>query len=329
MPRMKLLVLGGSVFLGRHVVEAALAAGHAVTVFNRGRRPLPFPGAVQALHGDRDGDLSALQGVPADAVIDCCGYRPSQVQASAAVLAHVPFHLFVSTVSVFARFEPGQAWDESLPRTDATEGYGGEKARAEDALQAALPGRLAIVRPGLIVGPWDPTGRFTWWPLRVARGGEVLAPGRPQRPVQFIDVRDLAAFCLRLAEGRVMGEFNAVGDVGSMQALLDTCREVAARQDAAPAAPATWAWRSDAALLREGAVPWTGLPLWIPEEDATMGGLLLGRHAHARAAGLRLRAWEHTVRDTLRWARGQAAPLPDTIGLAPEAERRLIETTAA
>jgi 2'-hydroxyisoflavone reductase len=313
---MNLLVLGGSVFVGRHVVEAALAAGHAVTVFNRGQRPLPFEGAVRALHGDRNGDLSALQGVQADAVIDCCGYTPSQVQATAAALAQVPFHVFVSTISVFDRFPPGQAWDESLPRSEATEGYGGLKARAEDLLADALPGRLAIVRPGLVAGPWDPTGRFTWWPLRVERGGEVLAPGRPQRPVQFIDARDLGAFCVRLAQHRQAGTFNAVGASRPMEAFLDTCREVAGSD-------ARWCWRDDTALQRAGVVPWTGLPLWIPEQDEQAGGLMLGRNAHACAAGLQLRPWRQTVHDTLHWARGQATPVPDGIGLTAEAEQAL------
>jgi 2'-hydroxyisoflavone reductase len=321
---MKFLVLGGSVFVGRHVVEAALAAGHEVTVFNRGSRPLPFGDAVQALHGDRnrDADLAALRGVPADAVIDCCGYTPAQVQASTAALARVPFHVFVSTISVFERFAPGVEWDESLPRSAATEGYGGLKARAEDALIAALPGRAAVVRPGLVAGPWDPTGRFTWWPLRVARGGELLAPGRPQRPVQFIDARDLGAFCVRLAESRCAGTFNALGDMQPMQALLDTCREAAGSVDA------RWAWRSDDTLLGAGVVPWSGLPLWIPEHDPTHGGMLLGRNQRARAAGLRPRPWLDTVRDTLHWAQAQPAPVPDTIGLTPEAERALLEASA-
>lgn len=319
---MKLLVLGGSVFVGRHVVDAALAAGHAVTVFNRGQRPLPFGDAVQALHGDRNGDVSALQGVQADAVIDCCGYTPAQVGATAAALAHVPFHVFVSTITVFDRFPPGLAWDESLPRSEAAEGYGGLKARAEDLLNEALPGRLAIVRPGLVAGPWDPTGRFTWWPLRVARGGEVLAPGRPQRPLQFIDARDLGAFCVRLAERQLAGAFNAVGESGPMEAFLQTCREAAGSD-------ARWCWRDDEALLRAGAVPWTGLPLWIPEQDEANGGMLLGRNEHARGAGLALRPWLQTVRDTLQWARGQAASVPENIGLTPGAEQALVLATAA
>lgn len=321
---MKLIVLGGSVFVGRHVVEAALAAGHAVTVFNRGQRPLPFGGAVQALHGDRnlDSDLAVLRDVQADAVIDCCGYTPAQVQASTAALAQVPFHVFVSTISVYERFPPGVEWDESLPRSQAAEGYGGLKARAEDLLGATLPGRLAVVRPGLVAGPWDPTGRFTWWPLRVARGGEVLAPGRPQRPVQFIDARDLGAFCVQLAESRYAGTFNVLGDTQPMQALLDTCRE------AAGAADARWTWRSDDALMGAGVVPWTALPLWIPEHDPTHGGMLLGRNERARTAGLRLRPWLDTARDTLHWAQAQAAPVPDTIGLAAEAERALLDASA-
>jgi 2'-hydroxyisoflavone reductase len=316
---MNLLVLGGSVFVGRHVVEAALAAGHAVTVFNRGQRPLPWPDRVTALRGDRDGDVSALRGVNADAVIDCCGYTPAQVDASARALQHVPFHVFVSTISVHAAFPPGQAWNEDLPLTAEAQGYGGAKARAEEALSRALPGRVAIVRPGLVVGPWDPTGRFTWWPQRVARGGDVVAPGRPQRPVQFIDVRDLGAFCVRLAEQRHGGVFTGVGAAGTMQHLLETCRDVAGSD-------ARFHWCADDVLLQHGVAPWTGVPLWIPEQDPTHGGLLLGRDTRAVGAGLKTRDWLDTVADTLSWARAEAVVSPPGIGLDGEQERTLLQS---
>jgi len=178
---MKLLVLGGTVFLGRHVVAQALAACHEVTLLHRGRRGVGLFPAARTLIGDRDGDLSALDGLDFDAVIDCSGYTAEQLKRSTMALAAVPQYLFVSSISVGAAFPPGHPYDEDLPRLDGDEGYGQGKARAEDALLAARPGRAAIVRPGLIVGPHDPTGRFTHWPLRVAQGGEVLASGRPER----------------------------------------------------------------------------------------------------------------------------------------------------
>lgn len=321
---LNLLVLGGTVFLGRHVVEAALAAGHRVTVFNRGRHAIDWPGPVEALVGDRDHDhdhgssTSPLAGRRFDAVIDCSGYRPSQIASVAQALGpDLPHWVFVSTISVVASFPPGQAYDESAPVTTDTTGYGGEKARAEEALQARCAGRAAIVRPGLIVGRHDPTGRFGYWPWRVAQGGRVLAPGRPERPVQVIDVRDLAAWCVQLAESRTAGTFNAVGPLTPMHTLLDTCRDVSG-------ASAQFVWRSDAELLAAGVAPWTGLPLWLPEVDADFGGMLLARHERAVAAGLRCRRLADTVSDTLAALREAPAQATFPNVLTRDAEAALL-----
>lgn len=325
MTGLTLLVLGGTVFLGRHVVEAALAAGHRITVFNRGRREVEWPGPVEALVGDRDGDTSALRGRRFDAVIDCSGYRPAQIHSVAEALGHdLPFWVFVSSISVVARFPPGQAHDETAAITADTIGYGGEKARAEEALLGLAPGRSAIVRPGLIVGRHDPTGRFGYWPWRVAQGGAVLAPGRPERPVQVIDVRDLARFCLHLAESSTAGTFNAIGPTLPMQALLDTCLS-------AGGSGAHFVWRTDAELLAAGVAPWTGLPLWIPESDADFGGMLLARNDRGVSAGLRCRPLPETVADTLaalRSAPEGSVAFPNAITREREAAL-LIEGTAA
>jgi 2'-hydroxyisoflavone reductase len=303
---MKLLVLGGTVFLGRHVVEAALAAGHAVSLLNRGRRPGLHPQA-ESLVGDRDGDMAALRGRAFDAVIDCSGQTPTHIaRAVEALGSDVPHYLFVSTISVGASFPPGVRYDEQVPVCSGHEGYGALKARAEEAVEAALPGRVAIVRPGLIVGPHDPTGRFTYWPQRVARGGEVLAPGRPERPVQVIDARDLAAWCLHLAEARTTGVFNAVGPELPMARLLDECREAAGSD-------ARFTWVADETLLALGVAPWTGLPLWLAESDAGFGGLLQADNRRALAAGLRLRPVRETARDTLAWARSCEGSPPSTV----------------
>lgn len=296
-----LLVLGGTVFLGRHVVQSAIDAGHRVTLLNRGRRRGGLFPEAEHLVGDRDGDLSALHGRRFDAVIDCSGYTAAQMQRSAEALGVArPPLVFVSSISVVAAFPPRQMHDESAPRLDGDDGYGAQKARAEDAVTAAWPGRAAIVRPGLIVGPHDPTGRFSYWPQRVARGGAVLAPGRPDRPVQWIDVRDLAAWCLHLAERAMVGTFNAIGPTQPMAALLAACRE-------ATGSDAHWQWVDDAALLDAGVAPWTGLPLWVPEDDAAFGGMLLARHERAVAAGLRCRPAIDTVRATWDWLQRDAS----------------------
>lgn len=315
---MKLLVLGGTVFLGRHVVEAAMVAGCEVSVFNRGNRPLAFTQSVESLRGDRDGDVSALRGRQFDAVVDCSGHTPAQLQRSADVLCdQVGHYVFISTISVYARFAPGQPYDETAPVTADAGGYGGAKARAEVVIQAALPGRVTCVRPGLIVGPCDPTGRFTYWPLRMARGGSVLAPGRPQRSVQFIDVRDLATWCVLLATQRTAGVMHGVGSAGTMADLLEACRSTLAPDP-------QLVWCKDADVLQAHIAPWTGLPLWIPEADPDHGGMLLASPKRAVAAGLTTRAWSETTRDTLTWARAAGAAAHSPAALTPEVEAAVL-----
>lgn len=215
---MKILVLGGTRFLGRHIVEAALAGGHDITLFNRGQNnPDLFP-EVEKLRGNRDGDLSALQGRQWDAVIDTCGFVPRIVQASAALLADsVRHYTFISSISVYADFSKpamnenapvGTMQDESIEEITA-ETYGPLKALCERTAEKAMPGRVLHIRPGYIVGPFDPTDRFTYWPRRVATGGEMLAPGRPDSQIQFVDVRDLANWIIRMVETNRTGVFNA------------------------------------------------------------------------------------------------------------------------
>ncbi len=222
---MKILVLGGTVFLGRHVVESALARGHSVTLFNRGRQnPNLFPN-VEKLRGDRDGDLSALGGRRFDAVIDTSTYTPGQACRMADILdRRIEHYTFISSVSAYAGFPARRSYDETAPLAEGSDGYVPLKARSEEALEAAFPGRVAHLRPGLIAGPHDPTERFTYWPRRIAQGGEVLAPGRPERPIQLIDARDLADWCVRLSEGRRTGYFNALGPQSllTMRQFLET-----------------------------------------------------------------------------------------------------------
>jgi 2'-hydroxyisoflavone reductase len=296
---MNILILGGTVFLGRHIVEAALERGHTLTLFNRGRRNVDLFPQIEKLRGDRDGDQSALIGRTFDCVIDCCGYKPEQMLRMADALgAHVPHYIFISSISAYGKRPPHERYDEKASLAIGNEGYGEEKARSEEAIAAAYPDRVAIIRPGLIVGPHDPTGRFVYWPLRYAKGGNVLAPGRADKPVQWIDVRDLAEWIVHVADNKTIGAFNAITqvDTHSMGSLLDACSRVAKVE-------LKTHWLDDATLERENVSPWIELPLWIPEEDPESGGLMLARADRAVAAGLKFRCVETTVHDTLNWAR--------------------------
>jgi 2'-hydroxyisoflavone reductase len=322
---MKLLILGGTVFLGRHIVDAALARGHDVTLFNRGQHnPDLFP-HVGKLVGDRDSNTNALRGHTFDAVIDTSGYRPQQIRSVMDVLdPSLPHYLFISTISVYRRFAPATSYNEHAPLAEGNDGYGALKVQCERLLEAAMPGRVAHVRPGLIVGPHDPTDRFTYWPRRVAQGGDVLAPGRPQRPVQVIDARDLASWCVQLAETRTTGVFNAAGPdtLLTMQMLLDACRVVTGSD-------ARFTWIDDDRLLAAGVAPWTELPLWIPEPDIDAGGMLLADNRRAIAAGLRFRAIEDTIHATHAWDSSEHASVtPSAIRVTPltsARERQLLD----
>ena len=302
---MNLLILGGTKFLGRHVVDAALAANHRVTIFNRGTRTGLFA-EVEELRGDRsqgtDG-LSALRGRQWDVVIDTCGYVPRLVRASAEALRDsVGRYAFVSSISVYADFSEGP--DETSPvaaltdpgSEDVPRDYGALKAACERVVIETFGERALNIRPGLIVGPFDPTGRFTYWPVRIARGGEVVAPADPAADVQFIDARDLARWMVALVARNVGGVFNATGPAQRLRfgAFLDT----AAR---ALDARCRFTWVSAGFLRDQGVQPWTELPLWA--EDAP--GLARASIARALDAGLAFTALEKTVTDTYAWAQAQ------------------------
>ena len=323
---MRLLVLGGTKFLGRAVVDAALAGGHDVTLFNRGTtNPELFP-EVEKLHGDRDGGLDALRGREWDAVVDPSGYVPRVVEQSVELLRDAVGHyVFVSSISVYGDFSSGPTEESPLARLDPEHprdelrsdfaNYGALKALCEQVVFDGFSGRSTAVRAGLIVGPHDPTGRFTYWPHRVARGGDVLAPAPPERQVQFVDVRDLGGWIVRVCEERHAGPFNATNPGLSWDELLGTCRAVAGSD-------ASLVWVPDAFLLERGVGEWMELPLWIasPEE----AGLHDTDVSRAQAAGLTFQPLDATVRATL-----DAAETTDAAGLAPEREAELLRAWGA
>jgi 2'-hydroxyisoflavone reductase len=323
---MDLLILGGTVFLGRHLVEAARSGGHVVTLFNRGQHnPELFP-AVEKLRGDRDGALDALSGRKWDAVIDTCGYVPRIVGQSAEALAEaVASYVFISTISVYASLSrPGIKEDSPLAALEeATEqvtgdSYGPLKAACEQVVQSAFPGRSLIIRPGLIVGPHDPTDRFTYWPVRLKRGGDVVAPEPRHAPVQIIDVRDLAEWIVRMVEMDASGVFNAAGPSSplTMGELLEQCRE-------AIDSHARLCWLPADELLTAGIEPWWELPLWVPGDDVT--GMLATDNGRALASGLTFRPLADTARDTLAWALGRPSDHPWRAGLTSERERAVLD----
>jgi 2'-hydroxyisoflavone reductase len=322
----RILILGGTGFLGPALVHAALARGDAVTLFNRGKtNPGLFPD-VEQVHGDRDGGLDALRDRRWDVVVDTSGYVPRLVGASAALLApSVERYVFVSSISAYDEAIPPGS-DEDAPTApladpaseDVRANYGALKAASERAARAAMPGRVLVVRPGLIVGPGDPTDRFTYWPVRLRRGGEVLAPGDGTDPVQVIDVRDLASWMIAMAAARATGNFNAVGP-----ARRTGMREVLAEVAAGTGSSATLTWVPWPFLERHKVEPWSDLPAVIPATGEG-GGMSQVSVARAVAAGLRFRRVAETSRDTLAWWEGlpeeRRAKLRAGLSAAREAE---------
>ncbi len=366
----RILILGGTGFLGPKTIDAALARGHHVTIFNRGKREklLPLTAKVEHLYGNRDPELPAddergpdgkllhpessprgleqLAGKRWDVVIDNSGYYPRMVGASARLLApNVGQYIFISSISAYAT-NPATGGDETTavatipdPTVETMgasfENYGALKALCEQAVEAALPGRATIVRPGFIVGPGDPTDRFTYWPMRIARGGEVLVPGGAEDPLQIIDVRDLAEWLVTLAEHGTTGTFNATGPERPARwgQVVETC--VAAAKSAATL---TWVPASWLSSNGGGDV----FPIWAPSEGET-AGFHRWSNERAKAAGLTFRPASETIEALLAWypqeverrvrvtkeleaaakAKGAAPPAgdPSALRAGPSAER--------
>ncbi|MGZ8783635.1 MAG: SDR family oxidoreductase [Gaiellaceae bacterium] len=319
---MKLLILGGTKFLGRHAVDAALAAGHDVTIFTRGRTNPELYRDVERLRGDRDGDLAALAGRSWDGVVDTSGYVPRILRRSAELLRDaVDRYVFVSSISVYDDFS--KPIDESTPvaqledpaTEEIEENYGALKAACEAVIEEIYGDRGASVRAGLIVGPYDPTDRFTYWPRRLAAGGVVLGPGDPSAPVQFVDARDLAAWLVKLALEGPGGVFNATGPAEPL-----TFAELLERARTAIDSDADVVWVDEQTLLDAEVQPWLELPLWLPGDE--YAGMARADAQRAREAGLTFRPLEETVVDTLAWDRTVEGDRPT---LSREKERTVLD----
>lgn len=336
--KQKILVLGGTAFLGPAVVEPALAQGHEVTLFNRGRtNPGLFP-TVEKLQGQRrrpnpknpkaqPQDLKALEGRKWDAVVDTSAYFTGEVEDVCKVLAeNVQQYVYVSSLSVYKSLEqsadPVDEQSELLSCEDKYtlelganyENYGGLKRHCEDAAAAAFPGKATLVRPGYIVGPTDPTDRFTYWPMRFARGGECLAPGPMDNDLQFVDVRDLGAWIVHLIEQRITGPFNAVGFDGPM-----TTAEFLHTGKGTLNHTCTFTWVDDAFLEANGVSPWGEMGCWTPKAKN-------GHSSNRRAieAGAKFRPIAETIRDTANWAKTREANYEWRAGMKAEREAELL-----
>lgn len=335
--QLRILILGGTGFMGPHQVRYALARGHKVTLFNRGREPDAWSGQVEELIGDRNtGDLKALEGREWDVCIDNPTTLPFWVRDAGNVLhGKIEQYVFISTISVYA--DGDKPADESAPlasyngkdamaetwdsfRANIGELYGPLKAISEQEAEKQFPGRTTIIRPGLIVGPGDQSDRFTYWPVRLARGGEVLAPGDGSDPVQFIDARDLAEWTVRVAESRTFGTFNATGPE-----LPIKMRDMLTGIAAAVHADARIAWVPTGFLEAQKVAPWSDMPVWVPGQGESAG---FARRSirKALAKGLTFRPLATTASDTLAWFKQQPAERQAKLkaGLPPEREVELL-----
>jgi 2'-hydroxyisoflavone reductase len=317
---MKLLVIGGTRFVGRHLVEVALQRGHSVTLFNRGKNADVFP-TVEQLHGDRDKDVSALERKSFDAVIDTCGYIPRHLQMMADVLQTIPLYVFISTISVYADPLPVHA-DENAPLAKleqageevTNESYGALKVLCENVINEAFPNRALVVRPGIIVGPHDHTDRFSYYPYRVSKGSEMLAPPA-NTPMQFIDARDLAAWTIAATERKLTSTFNIVTPADSMTVgqVLGTATSITKADT-----KITYVDESFIAAHEEAQV----LPLYVPEADQAWWRVSSQK---AINAGLTFRPLETTVRETLEWLHTRSENYEWKAGLTEQQEKELLQ----
>jgi 2'-hydroxyisoflavone reductase len=336
---LSILILGGTRFIGVEMTELALKRGHEVTFFNRGRTNTDLFPAVERIKGDRNGEIDGLRGRKWDAVIDTSGYFPRAVKLTAELLAPaVSQYVFVSSISVYPDFKAprdetsavGTLKDETTEKVD-NDTYGPLKALAEKAAEAAMPGRVTVIRPGLIVGPHDSTDRFTYWPARAARGGDLLAPGNATDGIQIIDARDLAAFVIDALEKKTTGTFNLVSPPGLFtMGDVVTASIRAANALAKPAPPPKAVWAPAPFLAAQKVEAWSDMPVWA---DATGDEAAFAKTSAERAmkAGLRITSMRKTCEDTLAWHLTRPAAEREKLkaGIAPEREKEVLALLAS
>ncbi|MDM5188954.1 NAD-dependent epimerase/dehydratase family protein [Bacillus sp. DX4.1] len=341
---MKLLILGGSRFLGRAIVEEGLKSGHELTVFNRGNQNDIFQNTnVEVLIGDRDGDLEVLKGRKWDAAIDTCGFVPRTVGKATSVLAHhISHYTYVSSISVYRDWIPKGITEEydtptlskekvnDITRDTAgpiyNEYYGPLKRMCEIEAEKNMPNQVFAVRAGLIVGANDYADRLPYWVKRISEGGTVLAPGNPKSHVQLIDVKDLAMWILYMIERNVTGIYNATGPDAplTMEQLLQCCKQVTNSD-------AEFTWASEQFLLENHVAPWTEMPLWLPEEIPLQGEKEPWRGSGAISidkalqTGLSFRSIEETITDIWKWEQLRSKTEERKAGLASDKEQQLLE----
>jgi 2'-hydroxyisoflavone reductase len=331
---LRILILGGTGFTGPYQVRYALSRGHKVTTFNRGKtHPGELPNEVEQLVGDRNGQLDALKGRKWDVAIDNPTTLPAWVRDAAQILkGNVERYVFISTISVYAdtskgvdetaplaKYDGPDPYKETLEAMKASgyKTYGPLKALSEKEAEKWLPGKTLIIRPGLIVGPHDETDRFTYWPVRIDRGGEVLAPGNPGDPVQFIDARDLAKWTIRMAENRHTGIYNATGPSKPL-GIGDMFEEIKSALNS----NAEFTWIPANFLAQQKVEAWSDMPVWAGDEL----GLARTKINHALAKGLTFRSLAETARDTLTWFKSQSQDRQSKLraGLTPEREAEVL-----
>ena len=331
---LRILILGGTGFIGPNEVRYALSRGHKVTTFNRGKtHPNELPFEVEQLIGDRNGQLDTLKGRKWDVVIDNPTTLPAWVRDSAQILkGNVQRYVFISTISVYAdtskgvdenaplaKYEGADPYKETLEAMKASgyKTYGPLKTLSEKEAEKWFPGKTLIIRPGLIVGPSDETDRFTYWPVRIDRGGEVLAPSKPSDPVQFIDARDLAEWTIRMAENRETGIYNATGPAKPLEIgqMLDEIKD-------ALHSSATFTWLPAEFLQQQKVEAWSDMPVWAGDEL----GLARTKIDRALAKGLTFRPLAETTRDTLAWFKSLPQDRKSKLraGLTPEREAEVL-----